>query len=302
MTKKRPMTHNTVPIDRAYRGENLRGLTAKVGSAAVGTEKNCNALRTVLLAEMVARTVKNIVRVQLRQYAAKNRAVSPEFMTSLLAEYFNVISGASGQSYAIYQHDIYMGVRERFGDNAITPSEKDNILPVLQPCIVYIIKRIVMMMGITMSVTCIAEFNSHPKAFVFSSLDFLDVAPVVRHNIPYLAYSDARIASIRAKAAERQIYELQVLEDKPMLYLKLDERKGARRAGNKGSLGILAVGSYSHGCELEAPGPLNRERISRSIRFAPDLKTKVTPNPNPNPNPNPTLSLTLTLSMPLHLS
>ena len=277
-SKKRPFTHNSIPINRTYLGENLPGVVARAGSSSIETEKNAQDLRCVLLAEMVARTVKNIIRCQLRQYAVKNRSSSPELMVSLLVEYFNVITGASHQSYAIYQNDIYMGIRERFGNFAITPSEKDNFLMVLQPAVIYVVKRVQMMMGLTLSVTCIADFHSNPRAFEFSSLDFLHVDPVVRHNIPYLAAADARIASIRAVAAEAQIYELQVLQDEPPCYLALDERKGARRALNKGTLGILAVGSYSHGCELEAPGPLPRDTITRSIRCGPETKSKVDAN------------------------
>ena len=130
-------------------------------------------------------------------------------------------------------------------------------------------------MGVTLSVTCVAEFNSHPKAFTFTTLDVLEIVPVIRHNIPYLKYSEAKLASLRAAYAEEEVFPVQVLMDKPTIYLPLSERKGARKAINRGSVGIFGQGNHARGNELEAAGPLANETVNRSVYFDGEAKSKV---------------------------
>lgn len=50
-------------------------------------------LRTVLLAEMIARAVKGLVRCELKQYARKTGTISTQFATGTVLEYLNVITG-----------------------------------------------------------------------------------------------------------------------------------------------------------------------------------------------------------------
>lgn len=56
-------------------------------------QQNNIDLRTVLLAEMVARAVKGLVRCELRQYARKTGTISAQFVTGTVLEYLNVITG-----------------------------------------------------------------------------------------------------------------------------------------------------------------------------------------------------------------
>ena len=65
-------------------GRSQRSIPARSGK--ISSEKNCEELRSVLLGEMVARTVKNLIRVQLRTYARKVKSISRQFIYGIIVE------------------------------------------------------------------------------------------------------------------------------------------------------------------------------------------------------------------------
>jgi hypothetical protein len=274
------LTAKTIPLHKRYNGDSRNKIAARIGAA--GSDKNNESLRTLFLAEMVARALKSIIRLQLRTYTAKEKIISLPFKVSLLAEYFNVVSGASSNANRVLMEAVYETVREKFGPYSILPSEQRNIQHDLTPCTLYIIKRLQTMLGVRLSLSCVSEFHERPQGFLFSSVDFVEVTPVVRHNIPLLAFSEAVLMSLQAQAAEKEVYLEQCLKDLPVALFKFSERAGARTAENispiLGSKATIAAdknlvdGSYSHYCELEQPGPVQSDPFIRAVGFKLEAK------------------------------
>lgn len=271
VTNKRKITHNRVPISVLYEGESLNGLTVRAGRAP--TEVNCHELRQVLLAEMVARAIKSIVRFQMRLYNKQYKCTSYQFYRSLVCEYLNAVTGGNPTADELFQHTIVEAVRERFGDRAILPHEKLSILSTLSSVLSYLITRITALLGVTLCISCESELHERPMGFIFTFGDILDVTPIVKHNIATVHYADAMLLSLDAAVLEKDEYVDQVLRDEPMLFYTLSERKGARDAENKGLLEREFDGKIKNACELEYPGPIMSDRFVKAISFKPNAKS-----------------------------
>ena len=272
-TAKRKVTNSRIPIEKLYTGMSLRHQEAWGGR--LKAETNSEAIRSVILAEMTARTLKNILRMYLREYTKVERGISTDVMRSLLCKMMNVTTGSDPESNELLMNAVYEGIRSRFGLTAIMPSERDTIQRCIIPCAPYIIRRLQKMTGSHLSAQCITEFHEHPEAFNFVPMDFLSIAPIVRHNMPALAFADAMLASMYAAEGEKRTYVAQVLKDNPVLFFSLSERKGTRNAENKGTLGVAYEGKYSPGCEYECPGPIAQDKFVRSVGFSPANKSRV---------------------------
>lgn len=133
-----------------------------------------------------------------------------------------------------------------------------------------------MQLGVQLNVAAIGEFNSRPIGFSFCSVDFLECASVVRHNLPFIFMADGVLVSLRAEEAEKMVYEVQVRMDSPTLYFPLNDRKGTRVLINKGSVPSYEVdGKLGVGCILERSGPIVFDKLSRSILFEPESKSRI---------------------------
>lgn len=267
------ISHNSIPISSIYMGESFNGLTMRAGKAPI--ETNCNELRNLFIAEMLARAIKNIIRFQMRIYNKQYKCTSSQFYCSLVCEYLNTVTGGSPSANELFQQTIIESVRERFGDCAILPSEKSTILRDLQPVLSYLVQRITVLLGLKLCISCESEFHERPIGFLFTIGDILEVAPIIKHNISILPYADAVLLSMMAADVEQDVYMNQVLRDEPAIFYTLSERKGSRQASNKGYLGQEFAGIIKKGCELEYSGPIISYKFIRSISFRPNAKAYV---------------------------
>jgi hypothetical protein len=132
-------------------------------------------------------------------------------------------------------------------------------------------------MGVHLSFAAVGEFNARPVCFVFCAVDFLDCAPVLRHNLPFVHLADAMLVYLQAEEAEKNTYELQVKQDAPSLYFPLKDRKGTRELNNKGTLPSHELGAQiAPSCALERTGPMvTFDKLSRSVFFDPPSKSRI---------------------------
>ena len=272
-TERRKITATKLPIEHLYTGMSQRGLEARAGRLSEDTE--CDDIRTVLLAEMVARSLKGLLRLYLRNYLKSEKGMSSDFLRTLYCKYFNIVTGASDESSSFLTGPVFENLRSKFGTVAVQPSERVNMQKILQPCTIYIVKRLLNMLGGELSAQCVGDFYEHPTGFTFVSMDFMSIAPIIRHNLPALSYADAMLASMYAREQEEKSYIAQVLKDKPPLFLLLSERAGTRLAANKGTLGPEFSGKYSGGCTLELPGPIPHDKYTRSVLLDSETKSKI---------------------------
>ena len=272
-SKKYKLTAGQIRLSTFYEGESMNGLEVFVGS--LKTDENSHELRLVFLGEMVARSVKSMIRLQMRAYSNKYKCSSTQYFRSLVCEYLNIISGGSPVADDVYQQSIYDNVRLRFGVLSIRPSEKLTLQRYLQPVIPFMISRLISMLGLRLSILCKCEFYERPVGFVFVSIDIMDVNPVIKHNIPILPFAEAQLANIKAIEYEKFTYFNQILLDKPSIFFTFSDRKGTRKAENKGYLGDNYGGDITRGCELEHNGPIFSDRFIRSFSFRPNAKSYV---------------------------
>ena len=269
-----------LPITKRYTGLSVNKATAVVG--ALSSTAFSHELRAIMLGEMVARAVKGIIRTQLRNYCKVAKGVSLHFKTGVIVEYFNVVTGASARANEVLQEVLFESIKERFGPRAVRESERATMQSALEPVTIFVIKRLQAMLGLQLSIPCLAMFHEHPVGFAFHALDLLDVAPVVQHNMPMLPYAEAMTAFIAAQQAERDTYAYQVVViDKAPMLLKLAERKGARYAENVGTLGKDFHAYYNRDNMLEKmPGPESADAFSRAAGFLPGVVCAVETKPH----------------------
>lgn len=272
-TAKRKITFNRVPLDTVQAGMSIRNTA--VYSGKIESDGHSDELRSVMLAEMTVRVIKNIIRLHLRRYVAEEHCCSSEFMRSVISRYFNVITGSDPDATSCLHEDVFEGIRARFGTVAVTPNERSNIQTTLRPCSIYMIRRLQSMLGVHIVATTVAEFLERPDGFTFVPMDIREVAPKVRHNIPVMSFADALLASLKAQELQENSYRNQVLLDEPPLCLLLSERRGCRVAENLGTLGKDFNAKYSVGCVLEEKGPVSSDPFIRAVGLSAAEKTHI---------------------------
>eukprot|EP01038_Epipyxis_sp_PR26KG_P005892 gene5892-8130_t len=267
----RYLTHNQIPVANRYKGESMNNLRASVGN--VKNDKYNTELRQIILCEMLARTIKSLLRHQLRLYNKKNLTSSSSISKTMIIEYLNICTGASENSDNMFQQIFYESLRERYGPYALTPSERFIYQGEIQSStvLIYLINRIIVLTGLRLSIACLQEFDVRASNFVFHMSDVVELRPIVKHNLSILPYAEGIITSTKASQLEQSVdYIDAIVQDKPVLVLTCSERKGSRNVFNKhGSLGHDYDGALTTGCELEHMGPIEANKFIRSISFRP---------------------------------
>ena len=264
-TSTRTIASNAIPINTTHLGKTYKNVKARCGSGSL--DRNSEELRMLFLAEMTARVVKWRIRSHLRNHAQQTLGCSFEFYMQIMCYYLNAITGSSPVSVSIWQEEIYEGLKLRFGKRSVALRERDNLCIILQPAIIYIIRRLQIMIGVHLCYSAVAEFHERPVGFTFIPQDIVRIVPVLKHNIPYTEFADAMLITLQAEEAVKSSYQSQVLLDEPEIYFPCRERKGARIAENRGTLGRSHIGAISSGCELELPGPIASDPHSRAAGF-----------------------------------
>lgn len=272
-TEKRKITDKSLPLKEIFMGLSRKGMRGRSGR--VPLDQNSAGLGSVLLAEMVFRTVKNLIRLQLRTYARKVKSISRQFIYGVTVEYLNILTGSHGSSASRVVDIVLQGVLHRFGPRAVRPSETLHVQRKILPCVVFMVRRLLTSLGASLSPHSLADFLEKPEAFHFCELDLMDIQPRIRHNMPIMAFADAVVSSTRAHRLSEDTFVATVLMDAPVLYFKMDERKGAREGKNHGTGGKEFCALFTRECELWLPGPLRSDPFSRSVMFSPDVVSHI---------------------------
>lgn len=277
---KRKPSARRLPIVEKHKGLSLVKLVCHTGhslNADLTPEKELlhHNVRCTLLSEMVARTVKSLIRYKLREYSKSFCGTSSDIVRTALCTYLNALTGAAANSVELLNHEVFEYLRQKFGLIAIKGVEREHLHHTIRPCLSYIVKRIQSMMGVTLSSSAIGDFFEAPVGFMFIAMDIVDVFPRLKHSVGMVDYADAVLADCAASRLEKSSYTHEVLKDRPVAYLRCSDRKGSRALENKGSLGTKLRAMYANDVQLEEPGPLLGDPFNRSARFIADLKTRV---------------------------
>jgi hypothetical protein len=245
----------------------VRGVHLEVGK--LENQQNSAELRLLLLAEIVARTLKNVLRFYLRAAATAMKGTSERLHAFIVAEFLNLATGSHENAEDFWSGQLFHAIRSRYGLVAVAEVERTNLRRSLEPAIVYVVNRIVTMLGLRLGRKCIALFNEEPAAFQFTTADLEATGPRRKHNLSVLDFARAQLLSAQASERRARSYESLVLGDGAFLYLKLAERRGSRVAFNKGSGGLPLSGAYGRAVRMEAQGPIANDEMNRAVLFDP---------------------------------
>ncbi|KAG1688136.1 hypothetical protein DVH05_004006 [Phytophthora capsici] len=225
-------------------------------------------IRCLLLAEMVARTFKNIVRHFMRQAAKMNSTgLTPMLHKHIVIESLNLLSGSRNGSEILWKTHIYEGIRARFGLRAVSEVDKQNLRRNLLPKLEYIVRRVTDMMAIPITCLCLERVAQFPDCYTFvlddiqASGDFYRI----KHNVSMLYFSMASLLLLQATVKQATSYKQLLQSDGPSGYWPLCDRRGTLEPVNLGSLGSAFRGKILSGCTLEGEGPIMNADMNRSI-------------------------------------
>lgn len=247
----------------------VNDVSLRVGKLELQT--NSEEMRLLLLAEMIARTAKNVLRLFLRTAARTMKTTSGRLHSFVVVEMLNMMTGAHDLSDNFWSNQLFYAVRSRYGRCSLEEVERVNLRKNSEVCLIYIMNRLIKMTGTRLTRTCLAQFNEEPVAFKFTVADIeVGCAAIrVKHNISVLDFARAHLLSTQALERRSQSYEQLVVNDGAVLYLKLNERRGSRVAFNRGTGGMPLCGSYGRAVKMESTGPIANDDINRGVLFDP---------------------------------
>lgn len=242
----------------------------------VASERNSSQVRTLLLAEMVARALKQITRSILRQLCKRLEGPSDISSTRTLIYILNLVSGASEGSDKFWSEDIITAIVERFGDASLSELEKLNLRIELEASggLEIMIKRFLSYFGTKMQPDSTKRFKkavgairSTACAYFFTPADLEPVQCRVKHNLYLLEFCRGLLLANEAKLVQEATYDDLILRDAPTGYWSLAERPGSRLAVNRGSTGLKLSGVI-HECRLGRSGFVRNQWPDRAMTFS----------------------------------
>ena len=119
---KDEFTDKVIYLDTTYEDDSKNFIDVFAGE--VSDDHNSQQVRDVLLAEMIARTMKNLLRLYLRHAAMKMKISVANIQTTLITEFLNIITGSNLHSDKFWSEQLFMGIINRFGTCALSESER----------------------------------------------------------------------------------------------------------------------------------------------------------------------------------
>eukprot|EP00904_Undaria_pinnatifida_P002276 jgi/Undpi1/12049/HiC_scaffold_4.g01748.m1 len=179
-------------------GVNMRHL-GQVRSTIDVTDPKKSLLRDMMLTEMVARTLKNILRSFQRKWMKAERSTSEQGMRMLVVEFLNLVTGAHINSKKFWRNEVVKGVLQRFGLTALTHEERryptavmTQKANVLKTCVL----KLTEMQGLVLIPAAQKQFemDMNPFGFMFAVADIQEIRPIVRaERLRVAGTTDVRI-------------------------------------------------------------------------------------------------------------
>lgn len=250
-----------------------------------------SSLQALVLAEMVARTLKNVIRHFLREEAKQTKTgLNSAFLNYVIVQTLNLFTGGRRGSDSFWKTFLIRGVRVRFGNIALSQDEESNARTDAVPWFHYIVRRVSDMLGLSLTAGSLLRIRLSPNGYTFSSEDFLagrdcqfgDIRTPqsvtmcrVKSNLSVLHFAMGSLLSLEGSVRQSCTYKEVVLTAQPHGYWPLSETKGTTKAFNLGLLGTDLTGNYIGKCELEGPGFVCNSEYNRAVRFRRDKRAFV---------------------------
>ncbi|CAM9637008.1 unnamed protein product [Ectocarpus sp. 12 AP-2014] len=158
-------------------------------------------LKDMMLTEMIARTLKNILRCFQRTWMKAERSTSEQGMRMLVVRFLNLVTGAHINSATFWKEKVLTGVLQRFGLVSLTTSERRDVTKisrnphVLQDCVF----KLTEMQAMVLTEATKAHFYADsPVGFEFMVSDIHEINPIVRY-MHILDYGGGVMLSMQAQ-------------------------------------------------------------------------------------------------------
>ena len=247
----------------------------EVWSGEVHNDKNSQLVRQVLLAEILARTFKNMFRYTLRIISQHRQGYSEQAAIDAAVSFLNMISGCSEVSNEFWARDVTGWVISRFGHCTLSEIEKINLYKEALPALGKAVCKFAEQSGIVLEPDCASKFCSNAESFVFTSSDIVAIRCRTKHNMFLKDFSRGMMLAAKANTAHRTTYEKSILSAQPTAYWPLTEATASRIAANLGKGGLGLSGTYSSTVELAVEGHVVNTWPKRAARFNSGAKAHI---------------------------
>eukprot|EP00954_Amorphochlora_amoebiformis_P005176 407328-Amorphochlora_amoeboformis.AAC.3 len=157
--------------------------------------------RRTLLVAMCSRTLKNLLRREMRMELARHKKTQPSEHESrgMIVDFLNLVTRAhqTQQTYDFWGTEIPFELKVRFGPKAISIEEENNLFGAVRNDIVKIVKYIVDSTGVQLTTTCLETLESSGAGYEFVSVDLSALAVRIKH-MSVIDYATAKVLSQEA--------------------------------------------------------------------------------------------------------
>ncbi|CAM9964281.1 unnamed protein product [Ectocarpus sp. 12 AP-2014] len=163
-------------------------------------------LKDMMLTEMIARTLKNILRCFQRTWMKAERSTSEQGMRMLVVRFLNLVTGAHVNSATFWKEKVLTGVLQRFGLLSLTTSERRDVHKISRnPCVLQdCVFKLTEMQGVELTEDAKAHFYADsPIGFEFMVSDIHEIKPIVRY-MHILDYGGGVMLSMQAQRLKEE--------------------------------------------------------------------------------------------------
>jgi len=249
--KEESFCASTCPVDKPIRA--CAGIQRSARAGWVRVDRNSSEIRQSLLFELVARSIKIILRRAALQAAEICGFNSEESFKSIAVSMLNKITGASSNAVGWWTEEVLVVLSKKFGSRSLCEFERRNLLEACSGIIPHLVRRIAKDFSFSLVNDTLRRFSAQPLGFHFEAGDIKNLDAQVHLNAEGLfSFSTAMVLLGKADVARSKTYRTAVLGDSPVAYWPLTDDLGSVFAQN------LCATAGNAEC---------RGRFSRAIRY-----------------------------------
>jgi len=167
-----------------------------------GEDESSDAARRALLVSMVGRTLKNLLRREMRveHDAHKKAQPSDHDSRAMVVEFLNLVTYANPEddnTKDFWEETVPFGLMKRFGQMALSAVERENLFASIKDDVVKIVKYVVSATGVQVQSTAMRTLEETGAGFEFVSVDLGALTVRIKH-MSIIDYATAKVLSQEA--------------------------------------------------------------------------------------------------------
>lgn len=167
-----------------------------------GADESSLAARRTLLINMVSRTLKNLLRREMRleHNRHKRSQTSDHDSRSMVVDFLNLVTRADPDDQKtsdFWSEIVPFGLMKRFGQTALSQQEQENLFSFIKDDVVKIVKYVVSTTGVRVRPAAMRTLETTGAGFEFVSVDLDALAVRIKH-MSIIDYATAKVLSQEA--------------------------------------------------------------------------------------------------------